>query len=46
MSAGILPLDAGIVQRDEYGYGTWHELPQYLVQDGPVTIEQARRVLG
>ena len=46
MSAGILPLDAGIVQRDEYGYGTWHELPQYLVQDGPVTIEQARSVLG
>ena len=42
MSAGILEYDRGIVQ----GEATWHRLPQYLIQAEPVTIAQAREVMG
>jgi phage/plasmid-like protein (TIGR03299 family) len=46
MSAGINELDKGIVQRDaKTGEGTWHGIPAYVVQDKPVTIEQARDVM-
>ena len=46
MSHGIMELDKGLVQRDKKtGKGTWHGIPSYVVQDGPVTIEQARDVM-
>lgn len=40
MAANILEHDQGVVQGT-----TWHQLPQYLTQDGPVTVDQARKVL-
>ena len=46
MAAGIQELDRGIVQRDKKtGQGTWHNIPSYVVQDGPVTVPQARDVM-
>ena len=41
MSAGILELDRGVVNGS-----TWHGLPQYVQQEGPVSVEQAADVLG
>lgn len=41
MSAGILELDKGIVNGT-----TWHGLPQYVQQEGPVSMEQAQEVLN
>lgn len=41
MSHGIEEIDRGVV------WGTtWHRLRQYLRQDAPVTLEQAKEVLG
>lgn len=40
MSHGIREEDRGIVWGD-----TWHRLPQYIQQETPVTVEQARSVL-
>ena len=41
MAHGIMQEDKGLVQGD-----TWHGLPQYVTQDQPVSIEQARKVMA
>jgi len=47
MPAGIIEnVDRGIVgYREIYG-GTWHGMPEYAVIDGPVPVEECKRVLG
>ena len=46
MSAGIIPgVDAGCIGYKEHFGGTWHGFPEYEVIDGPVSMEQTRKIL-
>ena len=38
----IMKLDKGIVM----GASTWHGVPSYVVQAGPVSVAAAREILG
>lgn len=47
MPAGIVEnVDRGIVGYNEIFGGTWHGRPEYAVIDGPVPLEECKRVLG